>query len=168
MKAIETDVHRYAWTRGQALWRMAMPVPALLEDATGAADGDQLGLMRHTARGVGRTCAVVIALVEYDARPIPSARVQPTWALERIAGHPLADACEALILGDASLTTGELLERCRVLAAEVEQIAGSTPDPMSPEGYFPAMARAREWLKLAEAVGEESFLPAEWTGALGS
>lgn len=168
MKAVDIDARRYAWTRGQALWRMAMPVPALLEDAAGAADGDQLGLMRHTARGVGRTCAVVLALVEYDARPIPSARVQPTWALEIIADHPLATACEVLILGDASLTIDGLLARCRALTTQVERIAGSTPDPMSPEGYFPAMARAREWLKLAEAVGEESFLPAEWTGALSS
>lgn len=165
MRTIDGDVRRHAWTRGQALWRMSMPVPALIDDAHGACE-DQLGLMRHTARSLGRTCATVIALVAYDARPIPSARVAPTWALDLIDGHALAPDCEVLMHGDASLSAAELLERCVALAAAVEQLAGSTPDPMSPEGYFPALARAREWLRLAEAVGEESFLPAEWTGAL--
>ncbi len=166
MNAVDGDVRRYAWTRGQALWRMAMPAPALIDDAHGAADAGQLGLMRHTARGLARTCATVIALVVYDARPIPSARVAPTWALELIDDHPLAGDCEVLMHGDASLGLDELLERCVQLVAAVEEIAGSTPDPQSPEGYFPALARAREWLLLAEAVGEESFLPAEWTGAV--
>lgn len=166
MKSIDGDIRRHAWTRGQALWRMSMPVPALLEDARGAHDAGQLGLLRHTARGLGRTCATVIALVAYDARPIPSPRVASAWALDLIDGHPLAHDCAVLIDGDATLSADELLERCVRLSAAVEALAGSTPDPMSPEGYFPAMARAREWLKLADAVGEESFLPAEWTGAI--
>lgn len=165
MQSIEGDVRRYAWSRGQALWRMSMPVPALLEDACGAAEAGQLGLLRHTARNLGRSCATVIALTTASARPIPSSRVEPAWALELIDGHPLAEACRELIDGNASLDAAALLARCEALAAGVEQLTGATPDPMSPDGYFPAMARAREWLRLADAVGEESFLPAEWTAA---
>ena len=74
MQSIEGDVRRYAWSRGQALWRMSMPVPALLEDARGAAEAGQLGLLRHTARNLGRSCATVIALTTASARPIPSSR----------------------------------------------------------------------------------------------
>lgn len=165
MKTIDGDVRRYAWTRGQALWRMSMPVPALLEDARGAHAAGQLGLLRHTARNLGRTCATVLALITADARPIPATRVEPAWALELIEAHPLAAACAELIDGDARLDAAALLARCEALAAAVQELTGATPDPMSPDGYFPAMARAREWLRLAETVGEESFLPAEWTAA---
>jgi hypothetical protein len=165
MQAIAGDVRRYAWTRGQAFWRMAMPVPALLEDARGARDEGQLGLMRHTARNLAITIASTLALLLEDARPLPPTRAQPSWALDRIAGHPLAADCERLIRGDLSLSVDELYERCVALNAGLEELAGRAPDPMQPDGYFPALARTREWLKLAEAVDEEGFLPAEWTGA---
>lgn len=165
MEAINGDLRRYAWTRGQALWRMSMPLPALLEDARGAHAEHQLGLLRHTARNLGRTCAAVIALRAYAARPLPASRVAPAWSLDVIDGHPLAAACAQLIDGDAALDADALLACCEQLAADVEALVGRTPDPMSPEGYFPAMARAREWLRLADVVGEEGFLPAEWTAA---
>lgn len=166
MKAIDGDVRRYAWTRGQAFWRMIMPVPALLEDARGAADAGQLGLLRHTARNLGTACAVTLAFVERDARPAPSPRAQAAWALHAIEGHELAAACETLIRGDASLSADDLLARCVDLCGRLDAIVGRTPHPMSPEGYFPAVSLMREWLRLAEAVGETGFLPKEWTGAL--
>jgi hypothetical protein len=166
MKAIDGDIRRYAWTHGQAFWRMAMPVPALLEDARGAADAGQIGLLRHTARNLGTACAVTLAFVEFDARPAPSPRAQAGWALDQIQGHPLADDIETLIRGDASLTGNELLAKCNALSDQIDAIVGKTPHPMSPEGYFPSMGLLREWLKLAQAVGEVGFLPREWTGAL--
>lgn len=166
MQPISGDLRRYAWTRGQAFWRMAMPIPALLEDARGALDEGQLGLLHHTARNFAITCASTLALLLEDARPIPATRAQPSWALARIAGHPLAADCELLIRGDRSLSGEELYARCVALAAALEEVAGKVPDPMSPDGYFPALSRTREWLKLAEAVDEEGFLPGEWTGAI--
>src|ERR1700712_2741818 len=165
MQAIDGDLRRYAWTRGQAFWRMAMPMPALLEDARGAVAEGQLGLLRHTARNFGITCASTLALLLEDARPIPATRAQPSWALGRIAGHPLAADCELLIRGDSERTADELYNAMVALADALEELAGKTPDPMSPDGYFPALSRTREWLKLAEAVEEEGFLPREWTGA---
>lgn len=166
MKAIEGDIRRYAWTHGQAFWRMIMPVPALLEDARGAADAGQLGLLRHTARNLGTACAVTLAFVERDARPAPSPRAQAAWALAQIEGHELAADCETLIRGDASMSADELLAACVALSERIDLVVGRTPHPMSPEGYFPSLGLLREWLKLAEAVGETGFLPKEWTGAI--
>jgi len=166
MRELDGDVRRFAWTRGQAFWRMLMPVPALLEDARGAADAGQLGLLRHSARNLGTVCAGVIALAVHDARPAPAPRAQAAWALERIAGHELAAECEALIRGVDDAPAEELLARCVALCEAVEAIVGRTPHPMSPEGLFPALSRTREWLRLAEAVGEPGFLPREWTGTI--
>lgn len=162
MKTIDVDARRYAWCRGQALWKMGLPVAALLEDLRGAVDAGQDGLARHSARNIAMTCGVVLALVLYYERPIPKPRMRASWARQRIAGTELGDECIALVQGSEGALAGELAERCESLVAGVRELVGDIPDPLTPEGYFPALALARDWLKLAEAVGEEGFLPLEW------
>ena len=164
MKQLDGDIRRYAFTRGHAFWHMIMPMPALLEDARGAHAGGQLGLLRHTARNLGSVCAVTLAYVERDGRPAPALRARPAWALRLIEDHPLAASCESLIRGDDTLGADELLERCEALATAIDEIVGRTPHPMQAEGYFPSLALMREYLRLAEAVGEKGFLPKEWGG----
>lgn len=164
MRTIDVDARRYAWCRGHALWRMGLPLVAHLEDIDGALDEGQDRLVRYTARRVGQNCAVVLALRLHYERPIPATRVHASWALARVGDHELGAECAALIRGSDDCSPAELAERCRGLVQRVREVVGEVPDPLTPEGYFPALALAREWLQLAEAVGEEGFLPREWTG----
>jgi hypothetical protein len=163
MKTIETDARRYAWCHGHAVWRMGMPVAALLEDAHGALDAGQHGLVHRNARVLGQSCAVVLALVVRSACPLPAQPMRASWALGHLGDHPLAAECRALIRGEHTGSPAELVDRCERLVEAVRGHVGQVPDPLTPEGYFPSLATAREWLTLAEAVGAEGFLPLEWT-----
>jgi hypothetical protein len=163
MKTFDVDARRYAWCRGHAVWWVGLPIAALLEDLKGAVTEGQDGLVHRNARMIGQSCAVVLNLVLNYARPIPAARVRASWALERVAGHPLGQECERLVRAGWEIPAEELVERCERLVADVRALLGGVPDPLVPEGYFPSLAAAREWLKLAELVGEEGFLPKEWT-----
>lgn len=164
MKAIEVDARRYAWSRGNVLWIMGLPISTFMEDVNGAAEADQDGLARHVGRAIGEACAVMIAVSGFAARPIPPPSVRGAWALEIIAGHELRGDCWTLISGRVG-SAGETARRCEELVARVREIVGDVPDPLTPEGYFPALALARQWLELLDAVGEPGFLPREWTGA---
>jgi hypothetical protein len=162
MRALEEDARRYVWCRGQALWRTSMPITALLEDLRGALSAGQFGLARHSARGLGVNCAVVLALLR-GRRPLPPVPMRAAWALGQLAGHPLAADCLTLVRCPAGLPAETLAQVAERLAAEVRVRVGPVPDPISPDGYFPALATAREWLTFASLVGEEGFLPREWT-----
>lgn len=165
MRTIETDARRYAWCWGQALWQMALPVTTLEEDLRGALRDGQHGLVRHVGRALGELLATVLALVERGARPIPPPAMRPAWALEALRGHELYDDCWALVRGSGpDDPVDEVGERCERLLAGVRDVVGDVPDPLKPEGYFPAMALARDWLKLLREIDEEGFLPREWTG----
>jgi hypothetical protein len=163
MKTVDVDARRYVWCRGQAIWRMSMPITALLEDLRGALADGQEGLARHSARNIGQNCAVVLNLVLFYERPLPPTRMRAAWALERVVGHPLGADCLTLVRSPRELSAERLGEIAERLVAEVRALVGDVPDPMSPDGYFPALATARDWLKFAEMVGEEGFLPREWT-----
>ncbi|NJC74045.1 hypothetical protein HC031_30670 [Planosporangium thailandense] len=163
MRALDVDARRYAWCRGRAVWWLGLPIAALLEDMKGAVTEGQDGLVHRNARMIGQSCAVVLNLVLHHARPVPALRVQTPWALERVGGHPLGRECERLVRAGWEVPAQSLVERCERLVAEVRALVGDVPDPLVPEGYFPSLAAAREWLKLAELVGEEGFLPKEWT-----
>jgi hypothetical protein len=163
VKAIDVDARRYAWCRGRAVWWVGLPIAALLEDLRGAVTEGQEGLVHRNARMIGQSCAVVLALVLGHGRPVPAIRVQASWALERVGGHRLGQECERLIRAGWEVPADELVERCERLVADVRALLGDIPDPLVPQGYFPSLAIARDWLKLAELVGEEGFLPKEWT-----
>jgi hypothetical protein len=162
VKTIDVDARRYAWCRGQATWWMGLPVAALVEDMRGALSEGQDGLVRRNARVVGQSCAVVLNLVLFHERPMPVQRMRASWALDRLAGHPLGEECRLLVTGRREWSAGELLARTECLVEDVRALVGDLPDPLVPEGYFPSLATAREWLQLIEAVGEEGFLPREW------
>jgi hypothetical protein len=164
VRTIDADARRYAWCRGRAAWWVGLPIAALLEDMRGAVEEGQDGLVHRNARVVGQSCAVVLNLVLNHERPLPPPRMRASWALARVAGHPLGAECEALVRAGWEIGAAELLERCERLVEQVRALVGDIPDPLVPEGYFPSLAIARDWLKLAEAVGEEGFLPREWTG----
>lgn len=163
MRTIEVDARRYAWCRGQALWRLGLPIAALLEDMRGAVSEQQDGLARHAGRAIGQNCAVVLTLALYFERPLPPPRVRTSWALARLGDHPLAEECESLVRGDLEADAAGLLARAELLVSSVHELVGEVPDPLTPDGYFPAISATREWLELLQAVGEDNFLPREWT-----
>ncbi len=165
MKAIELDARRYAWCHGNARWLMGLECAQWMEDLQGAAAANQRGLVRYVSRAIGEECAVMLALIVHHAKPIPSPQMRAAWALERIAGHDLHDPCWELIRGvdvDAE-PPWKTVARCEALLDAVREIVGDAPNPLTPEGYHPALALARDWLKLADAVEEEGPLPSEWT-----
>lgn len=163
MRPIDADARRYVWCKGQAVWRTSMPLTALLEDLRGALADGQEGLVRHTARNIGTNCAVVLNLAVRHRRPLPPARMRAAWGLAGVADHPLGADCLTLVRSPRGTAAAELAATAERLVAAVREIVGDVPDPMSPDGYFPALATARDWLKLADSVGVEGFLPGEWT-----
>jgi hypothetical protein len=163
VKTVDVDARRYAWCRGHAVWWVGLPIAALLEDLKGAVTEGQDGLVHRNSRMIGQSCAVVLNLVLNHDRPIPPARMRASWALARVGDHPLGQECEALTRAGWEIPAAELVERSETLVAGVRALIGNVPDPLVPDGYFPSLALARDWLKLAELVGEEGFLPKEWT-----
>jgi hypothetical protein len=163
MKSPGIDARRYAWAHGQALWIVGMPLAAFVEDLRGAIADGQPGLARYVARGIGEACAVVLVLMLFYERPIPHPSVRAAWALRLLEGHELHADCLTLIASPGDVPLGELAERAERLVAGVRQVTGEIPDLLTPEGYFPALALARDWLQLLGAVGEEGFLPKDWT-----
>jgi hypothetical protein len=163
MKTIEMDARRYAWCRGHALWIMGGPVRSLIEDLEGALRARQDGLVRYCARAVGEACAVALNLILHYGRPIPSPTMRGSWALECLAEHGLRQECWELIRGVDDEPSEVIVERCSQLVSQVREMVGELPNILTPEGYFPALSLARDWLQLMEFVGEEGFLPRDWT-----
>ncbi|HVW47407.1 MAG TPA: hypothetical protein VHA76_10170 [Solirubrobacterales bacterium] len=164
MDAIDLGARRYIWCRGQAAWLMGPPAAQWLEDLRGALDAGQEGLARHVSRQLAEDCAVMLALALSHGRPVPGPSMRGAWALERIAGHPAAAECWELIRGlDEVPVDDELHERCARLQNQAREVVGHVPDALTPEGYYPALGLAREWIELVSAVGESGFLPSEWT-----
>lgn len=163
MKTIEVDARRYAWCRSHALWIVGLSAPTFLEDARGAQEAGQESLLRFIARMIGDACAVALNLELNRDRPIPSHAMRSSWALERLQGHGLWQSCWELIRGMGDVPGEEIVEHCETLVAEVAAVVGKMPNPLTPEGYYPAMALARDWIKLMDVVGEEPPVPANWT-----
>jgi hypothetical protein len=163
MKTIDVDARRYAWCRSHALWILGMPARIHLEDVHGAHQAGQDGLLRFVARRIGDSCAVALNLaLNYD-RPIPPATMRSSWALERLQGHELWQPCWELIRGLDDAPAEDIVERCDSLVARVFTIVGEMPNILTPEGHYPAIAMARDWIKLLQAVGEQAPLPYSWT-----
>lgn len=163
MKTIDVDARRYAWCRSHALWIIGMPARTFLEDVHGAQRAGQDGLLRFAARMIGDACAVALNLaLNYD-RPIPSPAMRSSWALKRLQGHELWQSCWELIRGVDDASNEEIVERCDSLMIQVCAIVGEMPNILTPEGHYPAIAMARDWIKLLDAVGEQAPLPYNWT-----
>lgn len=163
MIPVDVDARRFAWCRGQGLWIMGLPVATFVEDMHGALEEQQEGLVYFATREIGEACAVTLALMLYYQRPIPPPTMRASWALESIAGHELAPRCLELVRCDCQTPPGELVKRAAALVEVVHELVGSVPDVLTADGYFKALAAARGWLNLLQAVGEEDFLPREWT-----
>jgi hypothetical protein len=164
MKAMTTDARRFAWCQSRAMWLMGPPAGQWIEDLEGAVAAGQVGLARHAARQLAEDCAVMIALAVGQHRPVPVPSLRGAWALALIEGHALEPECRALISGlDDDSDLDELLDRCHRLQEAVRDIVGNVPDPLTPEGYFPALGLTRDWMTLLGALDEEGPLPREWT-----
>ena len=163
MKPIDADARRYAWCRSHALWILGMPTRTYIEDAQGAFIAGQDGLLRYAARMVGDACAVALNLAINYERPIPSPAMRTSWALESLRGHELWQPCWELIRGVEDVPATEVVEQCERLVDRVSEIVGEMPNILSPEGHYPAIAMARDWIKLMEAVGEDPPVPYNWT-----
>ena len=163
MRAIEADARRYAWCRSHALWTIGLTTRSFLEDAHGAQQAGQEALLRFAARMIGDACAVALNVALNSERPIPDPAMRSSWALERLQGSELWQPCWELIRGIDDLPAEEIVERCEALVAKSRDVVGEMPNPLSPEGHFPAIALARDWVKLMDALGEESPMPYGWT-----
>lgn len=159
MKAIETDARRYAWCKSRALWIMGVSAPTFLEDVHGAQQAGQEALLRFAARMIGDGCAVALNVALNRGRPIPDPAMRCSWALEGLQGHELWQPCWELIRGVNDVPGEEIVERCEKLIAEVCAVVGEMPNPLVPEGHYPAIALARDWTKLIDMVGEEPLMP---------
>ncbi|MGH2907075.1 MAG: hypothetical protein ACRDKI_09960 [Solirubrobacterales bacterium] len=159
-----SDIRRYSWCRGHALWIVGLPTAAALEDLRGAIGSDNPGVGWYAARTVGECCAIAADLVLNQSRPLPPAALRSAVAMERLetTDESLAKACWQLISG-VDTTLEAAYERAQALVAEIVLLTGDTPNILSPEGYFPAIAMARDWYRLMDAIGEESILPTAWT-----
>lgn len=163
MKAFSSDAGRYAWCRSQAMW-LNMALVARLEDLAGATAAGQRGLIRYSATAVGEDCAVILALVTRNEKPLPSRKMRASWALGRIRDHELGPACWRLVRSfHSSEPDAEIHAACQRLVTAIRAIIGDVPDALTPDGYFPAISMTRELCKLLGAVGEEGFFPEEWT-----
>lgn len=164
MKTVDLGARRYIWCRGQAAWLMGPPAAQWLEDLRGALAAGQTGLARHVSRQLAEDCAVMLALTLTYGRPVPEPNMRGAWALERLAEHPVGKDCWALIRGLEDLPEDDaLVERCATLQQKAREVVGHVPDALTPEGYYPALGLAREWIELVSSVGETGFLPGEWT-----
>jgi hypothetical protein len=163
MKAIEADARRYAWCRSQALWTFGMTTRGFLEDAHGAQQAGQGALLRFAARMIGETCAVALNIALHHERPLPGPAMRGSWALERLQGHELCQPCWELIRGVDDAPAEEVVERCEALVGKSSAVIGEMPNPLTPQGHIPAIALARDWIKLMDLLGEESLVPAGWT-----
>lgn len=164
MNVLDIDARRFIWCRSQAAWLMGPPAAQWLEDLRGALAAGQSGLARHVARQLAEDCAVIGALTLFYQRPIPTPNMRGAWALEHLADHPLGVECWSLIRGLDQLPPGEVLaQRCADLQQQARALVGDVPNALTPEGYFPALGLAREWIELVTTVGEAGFLPGEWT-----
>lgn len=159
MKAIGADARRYAWCRSNALWIMGVNARSFLEDARGAQRAGQAPLLRFAARMIGEGCAVALSVALNQDRPIPGPVMRCAWALERLRGHRLWQPCWDLIRGLDDTPAEEIVEHCENLVAEVCAVVGEMPNPLVPEGHYPAIALARDWIKLMDMIGEEPPMP---------
>jgi hypothetical protein len=165
MRTIEADARRYAWCRGHALWIMGMPAATFVEDIQGALAAEQYGLLHYAARAIGDCCAVVLNLALNFDRPIPPPSMRDSVAIDRLEDETLRTECWELIRGTEQEPPEAVAARCQQLVERVRNVVGDIPPILSPEGYFPALALARDWLQLMAAVGEQGFLPSDWTRA---
>ncbi len=162
MRSNAVDARRYAWCLSHAAWIVGMPTQTYIEDVRGAHEAGQAALLRYTARMVGDTCAVALNLALNYERPIPTRSMRISWALERLRGHELQGPCWELIQGVDTSAPADVVARCEELIGRVQQVVDEMPNILTPEGYYPAISLARDWLKLLEAVGEETPMPSEW------
>lgn len=162
MKAIEADARRYAWCRSHALWIIGVTTRNLLEDARGAEQAGQESLLRFAARMIGDACAVALNVALNHDRPVPDPAMRSSWALERLRQHELWQPCWELIRGVDDIPAEEVVERCEALIGKSCDVVGEMPNPFVPEGHFPAIALARDWIKLMDALGEEPPMPDGW------
>lgn len=163
MRTFGSGASRFAWCRSQAKWTMAA-ISARLEDMDGAIEAGQGGLVRYSAVAVGEDCAVMLALVLCNEKPLPKRNMRATWALERIRGHELRPECLALIRCFGSQASDkQIRDRSHRLVELTRAIVGEVPDALTNEGYFPALKLARDWYTILGALGEEGFFPEEWS-----
>lgn len=139
-----------------------MTTRGYLEDARGAQLAGQDALLRFAARMIGETCAVALNVALNQERPLPGPAMRASWALERLEGHELRQLCWELIRGSDDVPAEEILERCEALVGGSAAVIGEMPDPLTPQGHIPAIALARDWIKLMELLDEESLVPPGW------
>jgi hypothetical protein len=163
MKAVTADARRYMWCRSRALWIMGTSTRAFLEDAHGAQQADQGALLRFVSRMIGEGCVVALNVAVNQGRPIPDPAMRCSWALDQLQGHELWQACWELIRGIEEIPAEEIVERCEKLVTAVSAVVGEMPNPIAPEGHYPAIALARDWIGVMALVGEEPPMPSDWT-----
>jgi hypothetical protein len=164
MKIVEHDLRRYVWSWGQVLYRLGILIPSYVEDADGAVEAGQLQVAVRACRDLGEECAVTWLLATTFVRPLPPREYRLPMAIEAVPAEMKADVM-ALVRGVSPVspaTVETLMEAGHRAAENAKSLIGSIPNILSPEGYFPALKIGGDWLRLAELVSEEDFLPHHW------
>jgi hypothetical protein len=165
MRRLTTDARGFAFSGSQASWRLGFQCWGHLEDVQGALEADQVSTAVLAARGLVEHAAVVITLGVDEVHRLPPRWVRAAAALDRIDDESLRQDVALMLFGQIDADATSLRSTCeRVFAAAVDAVPG-TPNLLSPEGFFPAVKLAGEWLRVLEAVGLPHFFPDHWVQA---
>lgn len=168
MRTFDRGARHHVWCHSQAVW-LNLSLVARLEDLEGGVAAEQGGLVRYSAMMIGETCATIVALTTLVEGPLPARQMRAAWALACIDGHALEPACRELIAGfPAAAQNAGIQAACNDLVRRTREIVGEVPDALTSDGYFPALAVAREWHYLRDELGQKSFFPEEWARRAGA
>jgi hypothetical protein len=165
MLIIRQDLRRYVWCWGQILYRAGILIPSYLEDADGAQAAGQLDVAVRACRDLAEECGLAWLLASDYVRPLPPAPFRASLSRPAIPEHLRAsfdDLMRGIDPRDGK-RVGQIVAAAHRIAAETQALIGrSVPNILTPEGYFPALKLGAEWLRVADQVSEEDFLPEHW------
>jgi hypothetical protein len=165
MEAVRQDLRRYVWCWGYVLYRVGILIPSYLEDADGALAAGQMSVAVRACRELADECCLAWLLASEHVRPLPPPQFRAPMSRIAVPEELRADA-DRLFRG-ASPDDREQVSRLvsaahRLAAATAALVGGDFPNILTPEGYFPALKLGGEWLRLAEKISEQDFLPDHW------
>jgi hypothetical protein len=164
------DARRWVAFHGKGAARLMLTIQAEIDDIEGAVSAGQYEVAAFQARAAVVGCLSVRSLAvagEIDSPPDQLSFSPFAGLSEAEVGRGLSLAAAGLEIEDG-LGANAWLTRLRTYAAATEALLGfDEPLPVlrSPEGLYPALRLARQWLGLVEELGLPPLLPAQWTQA---
>lgn len=165
MLIVRQDLRRYVWCWGQVLYRAGILIPSHLEDVEGAYDAGQFDVVVRACRDLAEECGLAWLLAGEYVRPLPPAPFRPALCRPAIPEDLRADFDDLVRGADPGdgKRIAEIVASGHRMAAQTQALIGSNlPNILTPDGYFPALKLGAEWLRIADQVSEEDFLPEHW------